>query len=154
MMFETNHSSNSSSESSSDAELDGTSKRFEDELFHLLQTSRKRDVISHLLDTDGPIKMGELAELVSAKEHETTVAELTSTQRQRVYVSLYQNHLPELDTKGFIEYNQSRGIVRPTDRLEVFRPYLEAADPIDNLDHADSGPAGSLLTRAISHIIR
>lgn len=97
--------------------------------------------------------MGELAEIVSAKEHETTVAELTSTQRQRVYVSLYQNHLPELDTKGFIEYNQSRGIVRPTDRLEVFRPYLEAADPIDDLDRADTDPARSLIARAVNYII-
>uniref|UniRef100_A0A7D6GIT5 DUF7344 domain-containing protein n=2 Tax=Natrinema zhouii TaxID=1710539 RepID=A0A7D6GIT5_9EURY len=98
--------------------------------------------------------MGTLAEIVSAKEHETTVAELTSIQRQRVYVPLYQNYLPELDTKGFIEYNQSRGIVRPTDRLEVFRPYLEAADPIDDPDCADTDPVRSLITRAVSYIIQ
>lgn len=98
--------------------------------------------------------MGTLAEIVSAKEHETTVAELTATQRQRVYVPLYQNHLPELDTKGFIEYDQSRGIVRSTGRLEVFRPYLEAADPTDKLDHTDTDPARSLITRAISYITR
>lgn len=78
--------------------------------------------------------MGDLVDVVSAKEHETTVAELTETQRQRVYIPLYQEHLPKLDTKGVIEYNRSRGIVRPTDQLEVFRPYIEAADPPDRLD--------------------
>lgn len=93
--------------------------------------------------------MGDLAEIVSAKEHDVTVAELTSTQRQRVYIPLYQKHLPKLDKKGIIEYNQSRGVVRPTDRLEIFRPYLEAADPPRH-DHADTGPVRSLLERAMS----
>lgn len=119
---------------SSDVKTDEMSAPSKDEIFRLLQESRRRDVIAYLLDTDGPIKMGDLVEVISAKEHDATVEELTSTQRQRVYVPLYQEHLPKLDTKGFIEYNQQRGVVRPTDRLEVFRSYLEAAGPTDRLD--------------------
>lgn len=121
--------------------------------FHLLQASRRRDVIAHLLDNDEPIKMGDLAEIVSAKEHDTTVAKLTSTQRQRVYIPLYQEHLPKLDRKGIIEYNQQRGVVQPTDRLNSFRPHLEAVDVIDGLEYADTGPVQTLITRGISLIM-
>ncbi|MFC4543120.1 hypothetical protein ACFO5R_14415 [Halosolutus amylolyticus] len=100
-----------------------------DDVFHILQTFRRRETIRYLLDADGPVKMGDLADHVAAREHETTVAELTSTQRQRVYVPLYQSHLPKLDRAGVIEYDKPRGIVRSSDRIETFRPYLEAAAP-------------------------
>ncbi|WP_180842009.1 DUF7344 domain-containing protein [Natrinema zhouii] len=138
---------------SSDVEPDEMLKLSKDEIFHLLQASRRRDIIAHLLDNERPIKMGDLVEIISAEEHETTVAELTSTQRQRVYIPLYQEHLPKLDKKGIVEYNQQRGIVRPTDRLEVFRPHLEAVDRIDGVDYADTGPVRSLIARAVSLII-
>nr|WP_049941850.1 hypothetical protein [Haloterrigena turkmenica] len=109
-----------------------------DDIFHILQTNRRRDAISYLLDREGPVKMSDIAEHVSAKEHETTVAELTSTQRQRVYIPLYQSHLPKLDEKGVIDYNKPRGIVRPTERIEVFRPYLEAAESNESPDQPDA----------------
>lgn len=109
-----------------------------DDIFHILQTNRRRDAISYLLDREGPVKMSDIAEHVSAKEHETTVRELTSTQRQRVYIPLYQSHLPKLDEKGVIDYNKPRGIVRPTERIEMFRPYLEAAESNGGPDQEDS----------------
>ncbi|GAB7017705.1 hypothetical protein JCM18750_05660 [Halostagnicola bangensis] len=96
-----------------------------DTVFHILQTSRRRETIRYLLDTTGPVKMRDVAEHVAALEHETTVAKLDSTQRQRVYIPLYQSHLPTLDEEGIIDYNKTRGIIRPTDQLELFRPYLE-----------------------------
>ncbi|WP_339104287.1 hypothetical protein [Haloterrigena salinisoli] len=112
----------------------------QDEIFHILQTNRRRDVIVYLLDKEDPIKMRDIAEIVAAKENETTVANLTSAQRQRVYIPLYQNHLPKLDEEGIIEYDKPRGIVRPTDRLEIFRPYLDAANPNDRSDRPDAEP--------------
>lgn len=116
-------SSNSAAGSPS---LEESPELSQDEIFHLLQTNRRRDTIRYLLDMDAEsVKMRDIAEHVAALEHETTVAELTSTQRQRVYIPLYQSHLPKLDKKGVIEYNKSRGIVRATDRIEIFRPHLE-----------------------------
>jgi len=138
------HPDSSSDKPSCDVESDETLGLSEDEIFHLLQTSRRRDVVRYLLENGGPIKMGDLAEIISAKEHETTVAELTSTQRQRVYVPLYKKHLPELNKKGIIQYKQSRGIVRPTDWLEVFRPHLESANSPDKHNHVDTGLFHSL----------
>ncbi|MFB1065140.1 hypothetical protein [Natrinema sp. H-ect4] len=113
---------------SSDPQFDETAELSPDDIFHVLQTNRRREAIRYLLDEDELTKMRDVAEHVAAKEHETTVAQLTSAQRQRVYIPLYQSHLPKLDKKGIIEYDQPRGVVRPTDRLEIFRPYLEASD--------------------------
>ena len=117
---------------------DQSSTLSRDDVFHVLQTNRRRDAIAYLLDRDGPVKMSDVAEYVAAKENGTTVANLTSAQRQRVYIPLYQSHLPKLDKKGIIEYDQPRGIVRSTDRIETFRPYLEEAT-----DSADSSARGS-----------
>lgn len=119
-----------------------------DDIFHILQTNRRRDAISYLLDREGPVKMSDIAEHVSAKEHETTVAELTSTQRQRVYIPLYQSHLPKLDEKGVIDYDKPRGIVRPTERIEVFRPYLEAVESNESPDRSNADADDGLLGRA------
>lgn len=135
---------------SSDSQPTEPAALSQDEIFHILQTNRRRDVISYLLDNEGSIKMGDLAEIVAAKEHETTVEALRSAQRQRVYIPLYQKHLPKLDKDGIIDYNQSRGIVRPTERLEVFRPYLDAANGRDSDDQPGPTALHSLSGGVIS----
>ena len=132
------HTSDSPSESS-----DESAGLSDDDIFHILQTNRRRESIRYLLEQDGPVKMRDVAEYVAARENETTVSELTSAQRQRVYIPLYQSHLPKLDKKGLIEYNKSRGIVRPTERLRIFEPYLgnqsdAATDPSDADTDADA----------------
>lgn len=136
MTLTTDRSAPSSDDPATSVESDELPKLSSDEIFHILQTNRRRDAIRYLLETDGPVKMRDIAEYVAAKENDTTVEALSSTERQRVYIPLYQSHLPKLDEEGVIEYNQSRGIVRPTDQLTVFKPYLEAAeDGLTALDH-------------------
>lgn len=145
-----NRRSRSSGTPSTDRPIDGAWKLPQDEIFHILQTSRRRAVIDYLLDKEGPVKMADIAEQVAANEHETTVEALTTTQRQRVYVPLYQSHLPKLDENGVIDYDKPRGIVRPTDRLEIFRPYLEVSTDTDEGDQQETGPDRSLVTRVTS----
>ena len=97
-----------------------------DDLFHLLQNSRRRAVLRYLFDqsSEGIITMREAAEEVAAWENDTEVAQLTSDRRQRVYIALYQSHLPKLHEYGVIEYDQSRGTVQLTPLAEAFKPYL------------------------------
>lgn len=83
-----------------------------DEIFHLLQSDRRRLVIEHLRGRDDEVVMRDLVEEVAADEYNTSVESLDSTRRQRVYIALYQRHLPKLDDAGVIDYNQNRGIVR------------------------------------------
>lgn len=99
-----------------------------DDLFHILQNERRRLVLRYLDGREGPIDMRDIAEQVAAWEHDTSVRALTSTQRQRVYIALYQSHLPKLDAHGLITYNQSRGIVERLGAADVASPYLEEVE--------------------------
>ncbi|MFC6718117.1 hypothetical protein ACFQGT_10805 [Natrialbaceae archaeon GCM10025810] len=96
-----------------------------DEVFHILQTRRRRDVLRYLREADGPVELRDLAEQVAAWEHGTTVDGLSSGQRQRVYISLYQSHLPKLDNRGIVAYDKDRGIVERRPRAAELDRYLE-----------------------------
>ena len=98
-----------------------------DDAFHILQTKRRRAVIRYILahDDRDRFRMRDMVEEIAAWEHDTTVAGLTSQQRQRVYIALYQNHLPKLDEHDIIEYNRARGFVRPLPPIALFAPYVE-----------------------------
>lgn len=96
-----------------------------DDIFHVLQCRRRRLVLKYLQEHDTPAKMTDITEKIAAVEHDTTVAALKSQERQRVYIALYQSHLPKLDEEGIIEYQQNRGIVERTDRTAAFDRYLD-----------------------------
>ncbi|RQG99364.1 DUF7344 domain-containing protein [Natrarchaeobius oligotrophus] len=111
----------------------------EDEIFHLLQNERRRLVLRYLRDVDEAVRMRDVAEQVAAWEHETTVEELTSTQRQRVYIPLYQSHLSKLDEAGVIEYQKNRGIVERKPLADRVDQYLHV-DPNDDFgEEQESG---------------
>ncbi|EJN57461.1 hypothetical protein HSB1_41490 [Halogranum salarium B-1] len=95
-------------------------------MFHLLQNARRRGVVRYLSerDDDEVYEMRDIAAQVAAWENEKPIAQLDSAERQRVYISLYQGHLPKLAEKGVIEYNQSRGRVEPTPLLAQLESYV------------------------------
>jgi len=106
----------------------------QDDVFHLLQTPRRRYVLRYLKEREGPVEMRDIAEQVAAWENDTTVEALTSDERQRVYIPLYQSHLPKLDEEGVVEYDQSRGIVERTELANRFDRYLEVSEESDEED--------------------
>jgi hypothetical protein len=114
-------------DSSSSTEADANTSIEKDDAFHILQNSRRRAVLRYLLDHEEEERfvMRDLAEEVAAWEHDTTVQQLVSDERQRVYIALYQSHLPKLDDHDIIEYNQSRGVVEPTELVDALAPYLD-----------------------------
>ena len=98
-----------------------------DDVFHLLQNQRRRYALRYLAAAESEtVRMSDLAEQVAAWENDTDPRSLSSQQRQRVYIPLYQNHLPKLAKHGVIDYQQNRGIVTR----------LDAADQLD--DHLPS----------------
>lgn len=96
-----------------------------DEVYDILSNQRRRFVLYHLRDV-GETSLRELSRLVAAWENDIDPEEVTSVQRKRVYTALHQTHLPRLDEDGVVNYDRSRGIVVPTDRLEVFESFLDA----------------------------
>jgi hypothetical protein len=97
-----------------------------DDVFHLLQSARRRGVVRYLSerDEDAVCEMRDIAAQVAAWENGKPITQLDSDERQRVYISLYQGHLPTLNEKGIIEYNQSRGRVEPTPLLNQLEAYV------------------------------
>lgn len=113
-----------------------------DDLFHLLQNSRRRAVLRYFIvhSEREEFNMRTIAEEIAAWENDISVDQLHSDQRQRVYIALYQSHLPKLDEYGVIEYNQSRGIVKPTSLTALFEPYLEPEFRTETVDQRITVP--------------
>jgi hypothetical protein len=103
-----------------------------DDVFHLLQNERRRRVIEYLREHEGGstegVDMRDVVEDIAAREHDTSVDLLSSDERQRVYIALYQSHLPKLDDHDVIEYDQDRGWVRLAPGGEQTFPYLDLGD--------------------------
>lgn len=118
-------SSEDASRSEESSQGPGLSK---DDTFHILQNERRRRVLQYLSEADGAVDMRDIAEQVAAWEHGTTVQKLTSDQRQRVYIALYQSHLPKLADFGLITYNRSRGVVERTPLADQITWYLDGDD--------------------------
>lgn len=85
-----------------------------DERFEILKNERRRMVLQQLKDADGTVKLNELADQVTAIENDTDIGSITSEERKRVYVGLYQFHLPKMSKMGVIEYDQDRGDIALT----------------------------------------
>ncbi|MFW6320318.1 MAG: DUF7344 domain-containing protein [Halohasta sp.] len=81
-------------------------------VFDLLSNSRRRFVLHYLKQSDGPVRLSELAAQIAAIENEVPVEELTSQQRKRTYVSLYQTHIPKLQDADAVTYDAETGLVR------------------------------------------
>jgi hypothetical protein len=96
-----------------------------DEIFELLKNERRRRVLAHLGDRDDPMRLGELADVIAARENDKPVGAVTSTERKRVYVGLYQCHLPKLDSMGVVDFAQARGRVELSANAERLEPYLD-----------------------------
>ncbi|WP_049925548.1 DUF7344 domain-containing protein [Halopiger goleimassiliensis] len=96
-----------------------------DVIFELLKNRRRREVLTYLLEADETVTLGELAEQIAAWENDTDVNALSSDQRKRVYVALYQTHLPKMDDAGIVEYDQDRGLISLSDNADLLMMYLD-----------------------------
>lgn len=99
-----------------------------DSVFELLSNHRRRMVLYCLRTSGGSIDMQDLAEQIASMENDVPAEELTSQQRKRVYVSLYQTHLPKMAEMGAVEYDKDGGVVQLTDRTDEIDKYLTTRD--------------------------
>lgn len=97
----------------------------QDEVFDLLSSPRRRYVLYHLRDTGEELDLTTLAEEVAAWENETAVEDLTRQERKRVYVSLYQTHIPRLVDAGLVDHDTDSGTVSLGDSAGEVDQYLQ-----------------------------
>ncbi|MUV88619.1 hypothetical protein GJ629_00865 [Halapricum sp. CBA1109] len=99
-----------------------------DQIFEILKNQRRRSVLRYMQTAGEEVRLGELAEQIAAWECDKEVSEITSSERKRVYVGLYQCHLPKMDDVDAIAYNKPRGKIAPGDNSETFEHYLPDDD--------------------------
>lgn len=95
------------------------------EIFDLLKNRRRRTVIRYLRENDGYAELNDLAEHIAAKENDIDVRQLSSDQRKRVYIGLYQCHLPKMDSLGVVDYDKDRGTIELQASVHQLLEYMD-----------------------------
>lgn len=96
----------------------------QDSAYDLLSNSRRRYVLSLLRERDEPIALNELSRDLAAWENDVEPDALTNQQIKRVYVSLYQTHIPKLDEAGVVSFDQMSGTVELKDTVHELDTYI------------------------------
>ncbi len=130
-----------------DAGSEGTRERSaalpRDLVFDLLSVTRRRMLLRYLDENEGTAPLGELSREIAAEENDVPVAQVSSKQRKRVYVGLYQSHVPKMEDAGVVDYdNQSGAVELGPNATELF-PYLYFEDEPDD-ETTGSESAGRL----------
>lgn len=97
----------------------------QDIVFDILSSPRRRYVLYHLRTADQTVQLTDLAEEVAAWENDTEPSEITEQERKRVYVSLYQTHIPRLAEVGLIEYDKDSGRIALAEQAKDIDKYLD-----------------------------
>lgn len=100
----------------------------QDVVFDILSSTRRRYVLYYLRTTDGPVRLTDLAEEVAAWENETNRANITDQERKRVYVSLYQTHIPRLAEAGLVSYDKDSGQIELAAEATNIDRYLDSTE--------------------------
>lgn len=96
-----------------------------EEVFQTLSNQRRRFVVHALEQEQGPLELRNLSTQVAAWENEKNRSAVTSQERRRVYNSLQQVHLPQMDDDDIVEYDKRAGTIKPTDEIADLQVYLE-----------------------------
>lgn len=100
------------------------------EVFDILSNDRRLRLLAYLDRTDEErYAFRDLVDHVAARENDKPVAAITGAERNRVYSSMRQVHLPALDDAGVVEFDQRRNEVRVAAGFEAVRPYLGGSEP-------------------------
>lgn len=100
-----------------------------DEAFDVLSNRRRRYALHYLTEHPGGVTLQALAREIAAWENEIPVEALNKKQQKRVYVSLYQTHIPKLESIGVVEYDDETGMITLTSRASDVTTYLQSDHP-------------------------
>ncbi|AXR78693.1 DUF7344 domain-containing protein [Natrarchaeobaculum sulfurireducens] len=95
------------------------------ELFDVFSNARRRRTVQFLKRQGGSCDLASLVEQVAAWENDADPDEVTRTQRRRVYISLYQTHLPMLEDHDIVDWDPDAHAIELLPSEDVFEPYLD-----------------------------
>lgn len=89
-----------------------------DEIFDVLSNQRRRYALSYLQQNGSSAAIGTIATQVAAWESDKSREAVTTDERKRVYTSLQQFHLPKLDEKCIVDFDERAGVVELDEAAE------------------------------------
>lgn len=117
----------------SDVEADTTLST--SDVFDILKNERRRAVIQFLHDHGSEASLSDVSEHIAAAENDTDVRHLSSQERKRVRIALYQCHLPRMDRLGIVDFDKDRGTIE-------FRPPASQVQRYLGVESRDDVGAG------------
>lgn len=95
-------------------------------VFDLLSNERRLRMVSFLADRRRA-ELSAIAKHVAAVEIGVPRAEVTKADRKRVFISLYQTHVPRLAEHDVIRYDDASGVVELIGEHRLLAPFRTAA---------------------------
>ncbi|WP_136601620.1 DUF7344 domain-containing protein [Salinigranum halophilum] len=102
----------------------------------MLKNRRRRDILRYLRENDDESTLSDLAEFIAAKENGVERRLLSSDERKRVYIGLYQCHLPKMDDARVIDFEKRSGDVTLRPEADQLFTYIDD-DPTEDADDAE-----------------
>lgn len=99
-----------------------------DQVFGILKNQRRRYVLRYLYEADGQVSLSDVAEQIAAWENDKDIQQISSKERKRVYVGLYQCHLPKMDGVDVVSFNKPRGTIELGENAERLQKYLDTGE--------------------------
>ncbi len=99
-----------------------------DQAFGILKNKRRRYVLKYLRTSEEPVSLGEVAEQIAAWENDKEVPQISSSERKRVYVGLYQCHLPKMDGVDVVSFDKARGTIEVGENASTVYRYIDLAE--------------------------
>ncbi len=96
-----------------------------DQVFAILKNQRRRYVLQFLYEADGKVSLSDVAEQIAAWENSKDIKQITSSERKRVYVGLYQCHLPKMDGADVVSFNKPRGTIELGENADALYEYID-----------------------------
>lgn len=106
------------------------------ELFDVFSNARRRRTVRYLKRRGGKVDLAPMVEHVAAWENDVDPDAVTRAQRRRVYISLYQTHLPMLADHGIVEWDPEEHTIELLADPARFDPYLDSHEGGDRRWHA------------------
>ena len=115
------------SQSTTPAEDSRTEGEISDaDVFEILSNRRRRFALHAIKRREEPIELSELSEQIAAWEMDTEPDQISYEDRRGVYMTLKTTHIPMMDERGVVEFEQQTKTVRSTDLLSKLDVYVEA----------------------------
>lgn len=97
-----------------------------DEAFEILRNPRRRHALRILSGRGGVMGLTDLASEVASIENDKPPDAVSTAERKRVYISLYQCHVSKMVEGGIIEYDEDARLVEITSRGVELAEVLES----------------------------